>query len=184
MTPYGPTWRDAAVADLIYLDTSALMRWALATGGSPEDRDLRGCQALEELISGPQQLSGSPITIAEFTSVLHDAVRSEKPWASFFEASDADRCTEQFMKWLADECIRIRPLGRRAFEIGMAYVTSTSRMGRGIRGWDAIHLYEACRWAREAGEKVTIATSDDDFAKAIKLFPEFGNYVDILDTTA
>ena len=40
MTRYGPTWRDAAVADLIYLDTSALMRWALATGGSPEDRDL------------------------------------------------------------------------------------------------------------------------------------------------
>ena len=90
---------------------------------------------------------------------------------------------QQFMKWLADECIRIRPLGRRAFEIGMAYVTSTCPDGAGMRGWDAIHLYEACRWAREARE-VTIATSDNDFAKAIKLFPEFGNYVDILDTTA
>jgi hypothetical protein len=160
------------------------MRWALAIGGSPEARDIRGRDALEALISGPQQLSGSPITIAEFTSVLHDAVRTQETWASFFGVSDADRCMAQFMTWLADESIRVRPLGRQAFEMGMAYVTSVSRMGRRMRGWDAIHLYEACRWAREAGERVTIATSDDDFAKAIKLFPEFGNYVVVLDTTA
>lgn len=172
------------VADLVYLDTTALMRWATAIGGSPQERDERGRQALEALVNGPKQLGGSPVTIAEFTSVLHDHVRGDKEWASYFEAADATSCMQQFMKWLAEDVIIIRPLARNAFEVGMAYVEMVSDRGRKMQCWDAIHLYEACRWAREAAQTVTIATSDDDFAKTIKLFPEFGKYVDVLDVTA
>lgn len=175
------TLRGGAVADLVYLDTSALMNWALATSGSPEERDERGRKAIEALVSGPEQVGGSPITIAEFTSVLYDHVRSTEAWASYFEAPDADRCIKQFMTWLSDDTIRIRPLGRRAFEMGMAYVSMVSASGRRMRGWDAIHLYEACRWARDTGQKVAIATSDKDFEKTIALYPEFGVYVDVLN---
>jgi hypothetical protein len=167
----------------VYLDSSALMRWALAIGGSTETRDCRGCEVLKELEASGQPLVASPITIAEFTSVLHDAVRTEKPWGAFFELSDADQCTETFMRWLADGAIEIRPLGRRAFEMGMAYVAMVAREGRRMRGWDAIHLYEACRLAREGGVPVTLATSDGDFAKILELFPEFARFVQILDTT-
>lgn len=170
--------------DLVYLDTSALMRWSAAVSGSPDDRDERGRVALEALIAGDDQLGGSPITVAEYTSVLHDYVRSQEEWATYFEASDAEACMRQFMKWLADGSITIRPLGRTAFEMGMAYVAMVSAHGRKMRGWDAIHLYEACRWARDTRETVKIATSDNDFAKTIKLFPEFGDHVEVLDVTA
>lgn len=175
--------RGADVADFVYLDTSALMRWAAAVSGSPKDRDKRGQRKIESLIAGNDKLAGSPITVAEYTSVLYDFVRSQEEWASFFDASDADACTEQFMKWLADGSIAIRPLGRRAFEMGMAYVGMVAKQGRKMRGWDAIHLYEACRWAREVEQKVVLATSDKDFAKMIALFPEFGEYVDVVDVT-
>jgi hypothetical protein len=177
------TWqRDGIVADLIYLDTTALMRWATAVSGSADDRDERGRQTLEKLLSGAKQIGGSPITIAEFASVLHDHVRlDEKP---YFNAGDATSCMQRSMKWLADGSIVIRPLGRTAFEMGMAYVQMVSAQGRKMQCWDAIHLYEACRWARDVGEMVTIATSDKDFAKTIKLFPEFGTYVDVLDVCA
>jgi hypothetical protein len=78
-------------------------------------------------------------------------VRTQEALGSYFEAADADRCAKQFMEWLADETVNIRPLGRRAFEMGMAYVGMVAAQGRRMRGWDAIHLYEACRWARECG---------------------------------
>jgi predicted nucleic acid-binding protein len=171
------------MAERVYLDTSALMRWACATSGSADARDNRGENTLDTLLSGPNELCGSPITVAEYTSVLYDHVRGEEPWAAYFDADDADRCVKRFMEWLADGTIVIRPLGRRAFEMGMAYVASVAANGQRMRGWDAIHLYEACRWAREAGEQVAIATSDDDFQKAVNLFPEFGQFVRILDTT-
>jgi predicted nucleic acid-binding protein len=172
------------MTELVYLDTSALMRWACATSGSPDPKDELGRETLEALVAGPAQLGGSPITVAEFTSVLHDHVRSQEPWAAYFGSEDADRCMKKFMAWLAEGAIEIRPLGRRAFEMGMAYVSSVSARGRKMRGWDAIHLYEACRWARESGQRVKLATSDKDFRKTIELFPEFGDYVDVLHTTS
>lgn len=159
------------------------MRWAVALGGSPFDRDERGRQKVEALIAGQQELGASPITIAEFTSVLHDHVRTDEAWGSFFKASDADECTKRFMEWLATGSLRVRPLGRRAFEMGMAYVAMVAEHGRRMRGWDAIHLYEAARWARDAQSRVTIATCDDDFVKVIELFPEFREHLDVLDVT-
>jgi hypothetical protein len=159
------------------------MRWACATSGSIAERDQCGQGVLDALLNGSETLCGSPITVAEYTSVIYDHVRTNEPWGAYFESEDADRCMKQFMQWLADQTLTIRPLGRRAFEMGMAYVASVSARGRRMRGWDAIHLYEACRWSREAGEQVVLATSDRDFQKTVNLFPEFGAFVRILDTT-
>jgi hypothetical protein len=159
------------------------MRWACAASGSTDARDHRGKLVLDGLLAGSQEVCGSPITVAEYTSVIYDHVRTSEAWGEYFESEDADRCVKEFMRWLADERLTIRPLGRRAFEMGMAYVSSVAARGRRMRGWDAIHLYEACRWARETGEQVVIATSDSDFQKTVNLFPEFGTFVSILDTT-
>jgi hypothetical protein len=172
------------MADLVYVDTSALMRWACASAGSGDARDQAGKATLEKLLRGPDRVCGSPITVAEFTSVLHDHVRTNEVWGDYFDADDADQCMKQFMGWLANDKVAIRELGRRAFEMGMAYVAMVAGQGRRMRGWDAIHLYEACRWAREAGEQVVLASSDGDFQKTIDLFPEFGRFVRVLDTTA
>lgn len=147
----------------------------------PRDRD--GCLHLEELLAGTAEVKGSPVTIGEYTSVLYDHVRTNEEWGAFFKANHADACMKQLMEWLSDGSLAIRPLGRRAFEMGMAYVGSAAALGRRMRGWDAIHLYEACRWSREAGQVVNIATTDSDFEKALSLFPEFGQFVKIIDTT-
>lgn len=160
------------------------MRWACAASGSTTARDHRGQAALDGLLAGSHELCGSPITVAEYMSVIYDHVRTNEEWGAYFGPDDADRCVKQFMRWLADGTLTIRPLGRRAFEMGMAYVSSVAARGRRMRGWDAIHLYEACRWAREIGEQVVLATSDADFQKTVKLFPEFGTFVRVLDTTA
>lgn len=175
---------SVAVADYVYIDSSALMRWASAAAGSPAAREQRGRKALEALISGPAELCASPVTVAEYTSTLYDAVRAQEEWAAHFQAEDADRGMEQFMQWLADGAIHIRPLGTRAFEIGLAYVNDLSREGRRMRGWDAIHLYEACRWARELGVQVGLATSDSDFSKVLAQRPAFAAYIEVIDTTA
>jgi hypothetical protein len=160
------------------------MRWACATSGSPDPRDARGHATLDALIAGPGELCGSPITVAEYTSVLYDYVRTNAEWGAYFEAADADRCMKTFMEWLATDTLKIRPLGHRAFEMGMAYVGAVAAQGRRMRGWDAMHLYEACRWARETEAQVVLATSDSDFQKVIGIYPEFGRFVRVLDTTA
>jgi len=160
------------------------MRWACAASGSTDVRNQRGQDALDRLLAGPQEVCGSPITVAEYTSKIYDHVRTNEPWGAYFGSEDADRCVKQFMQWLSDETLTIRPLGRRAFEMGMAYVSAVAARGRRMRGWDAIHLYEACRWAREIGEQVVLATSDADFQKTVNLFPEFGAFVRICDTTS
>lgn len=86
------------------------------------------------------------------------------------------------MQWLADGEIKVRSLGPKAFEMGMAYVASASREhSRKMKAWDAIHLYEACRWSRELNQQIAIATADNDFEKFIELFPEFGKHVRVLD---
>ena len=171
------------MTDLIYLDSSALMRWACGASGSTVRRDLDACQHLEELLAGTGEVKGSPITIAEFTSVLYDHVRTNDEWGAFFGAEHADACMKQLMEWLSDGSIVISPLGRRAFEMGMAYVGSAAALGRRMRGWDAIHLYEACRWSREVGHIVNIATTDSDFEKTLSLFPEFGRFIQVINTT-
>ena len=173
------------MADYIYLDTSALGRWACGTAGSPAARDQAGKANLEGLIAGDDYLVGSPITIAEFSSVLHTLVRENQDWGGAdFDLEAADAVEAQLMQWLAGGEIKIRDLGPKAFEMGMVYVASANREhARKMRAWDAIHLYEACRWSRELDQQIAIATSDKDFAKFIELFSEFGKHVRVLDIT-
>lgn len=159
------------------------MRWSEGRSGSTEIRNIVGQQNLNDLVDGPCELIASPITIAEYTSVLHDFVRTDKPWGAYFTEEAAEDCLRKFMGFLSDGSIAIKPLGRRAYEVGLAYVTYISRLGRRMRGWDAIHLYEACRWAREVDQQVSVATSDPDFRKVISVAPEFGRYVEPLDIT-
>jgi hypothetical protein len=42
-------------------------------------------------------------------------------------------------------------------------------------------MYEACRWSRELGRMVTIATADSDFAAIGDIWPEFTRFVQLKD---
>lgn len=171
--------------DLVYLDTSALVRYALAINGSPEQRDQTGKQTLRGLLESDARLGASPITLAEFSSVIYTHLRDNAGWLTKFDEAAVDRADTELMTWIATGAVRVRNLGARALEMGMSYVGAASREhGRKMKAWDAIHLYEACRWSRESGEQVVIATADSDFQGFLDVFPEFTEHVSLLDTTA
>jgi hypothetical protein len=50
----------------------------------------------------------------------------------------------------------------------MSYVAAATR----LHGWDAIHMFQACRLARQLGRSVVIATADGDFDTLIEVFPD------------
>jgi predicted nucleic acid-binding protein len=166
------------------LDASVLVHYALGINGSPEPGDQNGTQGLQALIDSDARLGASPITLAEFSSVMYTKLRDSAGWLASFDEAAVDRADAELMRWIATGQVRIRPLGARAFEMGMAYVSSASRQQRKMKAWDAIHLYEACRWARELDEQVVLATADKDFTRFVDIFPEFGRQVRLLDTTA
>lgn len=172
--------------DRVYLDTSAIVRYSLAANGSPHARDQKGRQTLQRLIDSDDTLAASPITLAEFSSVLYTHLRDDQGWLKGFDEARVDAAERHVMEWIAVGRIRVRNLGPRAFVMGMAYVAAISREHkRNLRAWDAIHLYEACRWSRESNDQqVVLATADSDFKGFLEAFTEFNSYVRVLSTTA
>lgn len=168
----------------MYLDTSAIVRYALAINGSPHQRDQTGQQTLRDLLDSDATIVASPITLAEFSSVMYTHLRDTTDWLGAFDEEAVDRAEKELMTWISTGRVRVRNLGARAFEMGMSYVGAASREhARKMKAWDAIHLYEACRWSREIGEQVIIATADSDFQGFLDVFPEFCQHVRLLDTT-
>ncbi len=172
------------VADRVYLDASALVAYALGRSGSPDARDQNGAQALKLLIEGDERVAASPITLAESSSVLYTHMRKTEAWFAGFNQPEVNAAETEIMGWIATGALRVRNLGPRAFEMAMSYVSAASREhGRKMKAWDAIHLYEACRWSRESEQQVVIATADSDFTGFLEVFPEFRKHVRLLDTT-
>ena len=172
------------MADPVYLDTSAVVCFGLAIAGSPDQRDIDGGNSLNQILSSEAKVSASPVTLAEYCSVLHTYLRKTDGWFQNFGEEQVDLAEGELMGLIATNRVRIRQLGPRAFEMGMSYVSAASRdHSRTFKAWDAIHLYEACRWAREIDEQVVIATADTDFQRFIDLFPEFAAHARVLDTT-
>jgi hypothetical protein len=173
-----------AVADRVYLDTSALLRWAFYLGGSPLPNDSIGHATMELLLSSDAVLAASPITLIEVASNINGKVRATDEWYSGFDAAKAEKVRAQLMSQMACGRILGRNLGARAFEMAMMYVTQVTQLaGAKLLAWDALHLYEAVRWSLELDDDVTvkIATSDSDFGRFLEVLPEFGEYVEVLD---
>ena len=173
-----------AVPDRVYLDTSAIVRYALGSNGSPDQRDINGEKALRGLIEGNHRVAASPVTLAELSSVLYTQMRDSTGWFANFNEPEVLKAEHDLMGWIASGTVRVRNLGPRAFEMGMSYVSAATREhGRKMKAWDAIHLYEATRWSLEHDEQVTLATADKDFTGFLDAFPEFSKHVVLLDTT-
>lgn len=173
------------MADGVYFDANTLVYWALGRAGSTKSEEQRCSTAFDALVDGPDSLAFSPLTLAEFTSVLWSLVRSGKPQLSYFDEAQAGIALEHLMRLIASSRIRVHNLHPRAFEVGMAVVgAGTREHGQAFRAWDAIHLFEACQWARTIDRSVVLATTDSDFRRIIATFSEFGRYVTLRDMTA
>jgi hypothetical protein len=124
----------------------------------------------------------SPLTLAEFSNGLYKLVRRETGPQAFFDNTHAVSAEQVLMDQLASGRIKGRRLSERAYEVGMSWVaTATRAHGRSVYSWDAIHMYEACRWARELKQTVVIATGDSDFQALCDIWPEFTRFVTLVD---
>ena len=170
------------MADVIYFDSNLLVYWAAGRSGSQEPRDRQSTANVEHIVKGNSALYLSPLTLVEFNSVLYKLVRQKQGPYSQIDSTAAASAEQQLMKWIADKRIVVPQLGQRAFEVGMSYVASATRQhGRRVYAWDAIHLFEVCRLARQLDTRVVLATSDSDFASLLEIFPEFNTYVELRD---
>lgn len=183
MTRFGRTL--ILVPKTIYFDANMLAYWAAGRAGSADPQDQAAHRNVETLVKGDDALYLSPLTLLELNSTLYKLVRrAEEPHASF-SMDDASDAEQQLMSWIAGGRFDVRPLAPRAFEVGMSYVAAATRKaGRRVHGWDAIHMFQACRLARELGHTVVIATADGDFSTLVDVFPEFGDLVEIHDYAA
>ena len=170
------------VHDAIYFDANPLVYWAGGRAGSADSQDQTAYSNIEILVAGDSELFLSPLTLVELNSALYKLVRRSEGAHAAFSVTDAANAEQQVMNWIAAGRIEVPQLGRRAFEIGMSYVAAATRQhGRRVYGWDAIHLFQACRLARELQRLVVVATADSDFATLVEIFPEFANLVEIRD---
>jgi len=170
------------VPDPVYFDTSAAVCYGLALAGSPEERDAAGKKTVEKILGSDAKVAASPVTLSEYCSVMHTCLRKTEGWFQNFGEDEVNRAEGELMGLISKNRLRIRQIGPRAFEMGMSYVSAASRdHGRAFKAWDAMHLYEASRWARELGSQVVLATADADFGKFIELFPEFSAHIRVLD---
>jgi hypothetical protein len=173
------------VPDPTYLDANPLIYWAAGFAGSSEPRDRAGYEGLETTFASKDPLALSPITLGEFSSGLYKLVRRKDEPHEFFTNDHAIAAEQRVMDLLASGRVKGRTLGARAFEVGMSLVaTATREHGRNVHVWDAIHIYEACRWSRELSRVVTIATADSDFAALSDIWPEFTRFTQLKDLSA
>ncbi len=173
-----------SVAEAVYFDANPVLYWALGRAGSAKDREKNCAAAFDALVAGSDSLACSPVTLAEFTSTLWSIVRSGASDIAYFNETAASTAVERLMTLIGSGRIKVYNLRSHAFVVGMSIVAAgTLEKQKTFNAWDAIHLYEACQWARTLGRKVTIATSDSDFSNIIATFPEFSRYVEVRDLT-
>lgn len=168
--------------EAIYFDANTLAYWAAGRAGSVDPQDKAAYSNVEMLVQSDNDLYLSPLTLLEFNSTLYKLVRRGETPHAFFGAQHASDAEAQLMTWVSTRRIEVPQLGERAFEVGMSYVAAATRQyGRRVHGWDAIHMFQACRLARQLGHSVVIATADGDFTTLMEAFPEFARLVEIRD---
>lgn len=86
------------------------------------------------------------------------------------------------MEWIAEGKLVVLPAPAKLAELAMVYAERASReFGRRFRLRDAMHLYQACDWSRSLTSQIELITNDHDFQNFVDLFPEFRNYVVLVD---
>jgi hypothetical protein len=99
------------VPDHLYLDTSAVLRWAFLIGGSPLPRDAEGHATFEALVASDALIALTPITLIEVASNLNRKIRSADDWYARFGAAEAEAAQTSLMRLLGSGRLEGRNLG-------------------------------------------------------------------------
>jgi len=164
-----------------YFNTNPLVSWAESKAPSPDPRSSKIGRCVEQLVNDPASITAvSEITLVEFHNKLCDHWRaSETPQ---YDSAWADSVQAELMRWIADGQLVVLNQPPKLIEKAIAYVTfATREHGRRLKAWDAVHLFHASDWARDQGQKVNLVTSDADFPSILDVYPEFKEFVNILD---
>ena len=168
-----------------YLDANGLLRWAGAMVATPTARDSRIGGVVGALIDGLEITAMSETTMLEVHSnILKDCRDNSLP---AHDQAWADRAVREIMVRLEDGRLTMLPVPPKLAEMAMANIELTSRLqtpagvSLKIRAWDAAHLYQAVRWARQINGVVTLVTSDADLLRAATIEPAFNRHLAVLD---
>lgn len=168
-----------------YLDANGLVCWADARVPTPAALDARVGAVVDRLVHGGDVTAISEITLLEVHSTIHKHALDSRlpqhdlPWA--------DAAITDLMEWLATGDLQVLAVPPKVAEMAMVNIEQVSKLRQKlgtslkIRAWDAAHIYQAARWAREIGERVTIVTADADVILVVTSEPAFSRYLDILN---
>jgi hypothetical protein len=166
-----------------YIDADPLLCRAEARGGKPGIRANQVDTRLSRLFREQgHRFAITPVTIIEAHTNMCKWVRMTEPSHQHFDAPWFDGAFEQLMKDISDARVQVLALPPKVFETAMMHVTSASlEQARNLRGWDAVHVVCASVWSRHLGERVTLLTGDDPVREFVDAYPEFGQWIDVVD---
>lgn len=165
----------------VYLDTSALVRRAEASAGSPSPRNASAGPPVASLISASAgRVATNEVGLLEFHDIVTLLWRDTATENDHYDEMWAHSAISQAMDDLAAGRLEILPTPPKAYEQAMTLVTMTTRdHGRKFRVWDAVHLVTAMTWAEELRESVQIWTTDKDFEGFLSLYSYFASSVSV-----
>lgn len=165
-----------------YLDTCALLDWALMPQPRRPDRDAAGGRILAYAADSEVQLAISEFTLVEgldhcSRSLMDghsDSAQHDDAWWAAMRT--------QLMMWIEDETIIVVPTPPSFAESAIRLVEYVTRSKqRQLRALDAAHLIAAMSWARSLGETVVFSTADNRLAAVFTEMPELETHLSVED---
>ena len=168
---------------LVYLDTSALMRRAEAAVPSPTQRNAFIAPLVDAIVQDPSaDVRLSTLTMSEFRDALARDVRAQQPHEVHYTAEWMSAAVLEAMGLIAGGRISEVPIPADAEQrAGVLVDIATREHGVAFHIWDATHLVIACSWGHSLGQKVELITTDTDYARFVRFFPHFKQWVDIVN---
>jgi hypothetical protein len=169
-----------------YLDADPLLRRAEVLGGQPTQRAIEVTKRLTTVFGQKgHRFAATAVTMIEVHTNFGKWVRQTELTHKQFDDKWFDAAFEQLMTDVKSGQVEILPLPPKVFETAIMHVTTASlELGRNLRGWDAVHVVCASAWSRLLGERVTLLTGDRPVREFVVTFPEFGQWIDIVDPAA
>ena len=166
-----------------YLDANPLLRRAEALRPpAAESRCLTvaaNFAALEEDAENVWAIS--EVTLIEYHSNVSSILRDSSPHRAAYDEAWAREAQALVLERVRDGRLQMLPLSPKAFEVAMRFITRATREhSRYLDSWDAVHVHQAERWARDTGDRVKIVTNDKDFRRLFEVFPEFSRTLELV----
>lgn len=159
------------------------MRWLENRVPSPRIRDAAAAGILESVIEDVSvSIAVSSLTLVEIRSAISRDWRAGEAADAQFDAQWAEKSNLEVMALVASRRIGLVETPPRAFEHAATLVhLATEEHLIALGTWDAIHLITAARWSLDVGAVVSLFTSDDGFQRFVGHYPEFTQFVNLVD---